>query len=231
MDEAIRELHRDIARKYRLHGAKVQQIWRSLSQDERKKIMRSGSNEGAVLEHAEDTRLENVYKFIPEWNIRDITPNPDFLLDLLKFRATTSLQDQYRTGMNGRLGDHAHIVEMMQKKNLKHKDASKFKDCYTLFLTEDGYGESVHIMAGKRDEILANMKKAIDAQLIVPQATGELILMRQINLLQLLNIIVEDILDTSSTRTQTATRLQRSQNYLSTQHRSRWNSLTSLRSR
>jgi hypothetical protein len=203
MDEAIRELHRDIARKYRLHGAKVQQIWRSLSQDERKKIMRSGSNEGAVLEHAEDTRLENVYKFIPEWNIRDITPNPDFLLDLLKFRATTSLQDQYRTGMNGRLGDHAHIVEMMQKKNLKHKDASKFKDCYTLFLTEDGYGESVHIMAGKRDEILANMKKAIDAQLIVPQATGELILMRQINLLQLLNIIVEDILDTSSTRTQT----------------------------
>jgi hypothetical protein len=203
MDEAVRELHRDLARKFLLHGAKVQRIWRSLNADQRKKIMRSGSHKGEVLEHAEDTRLENVYKFIPEWNIRDITPSPYFFLDLLKFRATTSLQDQYTTGMKDRLGDHAHIVDMMKRESLKHVDAAKFKDCYTLFLTEDGYGESVEIMAEKRDEILANMKKAIDAQLIVPQATGELVLMRQINLLQLLNIIVEDILNTSSTRTQT----------------------------
>lgn len=204
MDEAVRELHRDLARKYRQHVPQVEQMWQSFNQEQRKKIMRSGTNKGAVLEHAEDTRLENVYKFIPEWNIRDITSSPDFLLQLLKHRATTPLQDQYTNGLDGRPGDYAHIVDVMQRKNLRHKDATKFKHCYTLFLTEDGYGESTKIVAEKRGEVLANMKKAIDAQLIVPQATGELILMRQINLLQLLNIIVEDILDAgSTTRVQT----------------------------
>jgi hypothetical protein len=204
MDEAIKELHRDLASKYRQHGSRIEEMWGSLSQEERKKIMKGGSRDGAVLEHAEDTSLENVYKFIPEWNIRDITsPSSNVFLDMLKHRATSPLQVQYTTGFNGRPGDHAHIVDMMKRKNLKLNNASQYKNCYTLFLTEDGYGESVKILAEKREEVLANMKPAIQAQLIVPQATGELILMRQMNLLQLLNIIIQDILDTASTtRTQ-----------------------------
>lgn len=204
MDETIRELHSDLARKYQRHDSKIEQMWRSLGQEQRTQILRNGAHEGAVLKHAEDTSLENVYKFIPEWNIRDIaSPSSDFLLDMLKFRATVPLQTQYTTGFNGRPGDHAHIVDMMQSKNLKLNNASELKNCYTLFITEDGYGQSVKIAASKRAEVLATMKKAMDAQLIVPQATGDLILMRQINLLQLLNIVIEDILDTgSTTRTQ-----------------------------
>ncbi|KAH7400998.1 hypothetical protein DE146DRAFT_485075 [Phaeosphaeria sp. MPI-PUGE-AT-0046c] len=204
MDETIRELNSDLARKYQRHGSKIEQMWRSFSQEQRTQIMKDGSNEGAVLKHAEDTSLENVYKFIPEWNIRDIaSPSSDFLLDMLKFRATTPLRTQYMSGFNGRPGDHAHIVDTMKRKNLRLNNEAQLKHCYTLFITEDGYGQSVKIAAGKREEVLANMKAAMDAQLIVPQATGELILMRQINLLQLLNIVVEDILDTSSTtRTQ-----------------------------
>ncbi|KAI4702206.1 hypothetical protein J4E81_002568 [Alternaria sp. BMP 2799] len=205
MNETLRELHRDLANKYRQHGPRIEERWRSLSQEQRKKIMQAGSRDGAVLKHAEDTSLENVYKFIPEWNIRDITaPSSNFFLDMLKHRATLPLKDQYATGFNGRPGDHAHIVDMMQRKNLRLQDAAQFKNCYTLFLTEDGYGESVQILAEKREEVLANMKPAIQAQVIVPQATGELILMRQVNLMQLLNISIEDILDTASTtRTQT----------------------------
>jgi hypothetical protein len=123
---------------------------------------------------------------------------------MLEHRATLPLKDQYATSFNGRPGDHAHIVDMMQRKNLRLENASQYKNCYTLFLTEDGYGESVEILAEKREEVLANMKPAIQAQVIVSQATGELVLMRQINLLQLLNIIIEDSLDTASTtRTQT----------------------------
>ncbi|OAL00787.1 hypothetical protein IQ06DRAFT_249757 [Phaeosphaeriaceae sp. SRC1lsM3a] len=204
MDETIRELHSDLARKYQRHGPKIEQMWRSFNQEQRTQIMKSGSNEGAVLKHAEDTSLENVYKFIPEWNIRDIAAaSPDFLLDMLKFRATTPLQTQYTSGFNGRPGDHAHIVDMMARKNLQLINAGQLKHCYTLFITEDGYGQSVKIGAEKRVEVLARMKPAMDAQLIVPQSTGDLILMRQINLLQLLNIIIEDILDTTSTtRTQ-----------------------------
>jgi hypothetical protein len=204
MNETIKELHRDLAKKYRQHGPRIEQMWRSLSAEQRKKIMQAGSRDGAVLKHAEDTSLENVYKFIPEWNIRDITsPSSDFFLDMLKHRATSSLQAQYTDGFGGRPGDHAHIVDMMKRKNLKLINASQYEGCYTLFLTEDGYGESVKILAEKREEVLANMKPAIEAQLIVPQTTGELILMRQTNLLQLLNFAIEDILDTASTtRTQ-----------------------------
>lgn len=157
-----------------------------------------------MLKHPQDTSLENVYKFIPEWNIRDITsPSSEFFLEMLKFRATTPLQTQYTSGFNGRPGDHAHIVDMMQRKNLQLNNASKLKDSFSLFITEDGYGQAVKIAAGKRAEVLATMKPAMQAQLIVPQAVGDLVLMRQINLLQLLNIAIEDILDISSTtRTQ-----------------------------
>ncbi|XP_014553642.1 hypothetical protein COCVIDRAFT_107162 [Bipolaris victoriae FI3] len=199
MNESVKELHDDLARKYRQHGKRVEEMWRSLSQEQRKKIMEAGSHDGAVLKHTEDTGLENVYKFIPEWNLRDVTsPSSNFFLDMLKHRATSPLQTQYTTGFNGRPGDHAHILDMMQRKNLRLNDVSQYKDCYTLFLTEDGYGESVKILAEKQ-EVLANMKPAMQAGFIVPQATGELILMRQINLLQLLNIAIEDILDTAST--------------------------------
>lgn len=204
MDETLKELHSDLARKYRRHGPQIEQRWRMLSQEERTSVMRSGSHEGAVLKHSEDTSLENVYKFIPEWNIRDIaSPSSDLFLDMLKYRATVPLQTQYTSGFNGRPGDHAHIVDMMQRKNLRLNNASKLKDCYSLFITEDGYGQSVKIAAGKRAEVLATMNPAMQAQLIVPQAVGDLVLMRQTNLLQLLNIAIEDILDTSSTtRTQ-----------------------------
>ncbi|USP77438.1 ipa protein [Curvularia clavata] len=204
MNETTKELHRDLARKYQQHGPRIEEMWRSLSQEQRKRIMQAGSRDGAVLKHAEDTSLENVYKFIPEWNIRDVTsPSSNFFLDMLKHRATSPLQTQYMTGFNGRPGDHAHILDMMQRKNLKLNNASEYKDCYTLFLTEDGYGESVKILAEKREEVVANMKPAMEAQLIVPQATGELILMRQMNMFQLLNIAIEDILKTASTtRTQ-----------------------------
>jgi hypothetical protein len=205
MNEALKELHRDLGRKYRQHGPRIEEMWRSFTQEQRKSIMKAGSRDGVVLKHAEDTSLDNVYKFIPEWNIRDIaSPSSNFFLDMLKYRATSPLQVQYATGFNGRPGDHAHIVDMMQRKNLELENTSQYKDCWTLFLTEDGYGESVKILAEKREEVMENMKSAIQAQRIVPQTTGELILMRQMNLMQLLNIAIEDILDTgSTTRTQT----------------------------
>lgn len=211
MDETTRNLHADLAHKYHRHSPKIEQTWRSFNQEQRTEIMKNGSHEGAVLQHAQDTSLENVYKFIPEWNIRDIAaPASDFLLDMLKFRATTSLMEQYASGFNSRVGDHAHIVDMMKRKNLRLNNEAQFKHCYTLFITEDGYGQSVKLGAAKRDEVLANMKKAMDVQLIVPQATGELILMRQINLLQLLNIVIEDILDMDSTTRTQATRPKKS---------------------
>lgn len=204
MDETVKDLHRDLARKFRRHGSRIEQMWRSLGQEQREKIIRDGSHDGLVLKDPLDTSLGNVYKLTPEWNIRDITPpSSDFLLDILKHRATTPLHAQYTSGVNGGPGDHAHIVDMMQRKNLQLVNASMYKDCYTLFLDEEKYGQSIKVTPSKKDEVLATLMPAIQAQLIVPQSIGELILMRQMYLLQPLNIVIEDILDSASTtRTQ-----------------------------
>jgi hypothetical protein len=203
MESEVKALHSDLARKFRLHGTRIGQMWRALSPKQRERVMREGSHKGEVLKDPQDSSLGVVYKFMPEWNIRDITSSPDYFLDILKHRATTPLQDQYNEGVSGGPGDHAHIVGMMQKKNLQLDNASKFKDCYTLFFDAEKYGESIEISPAQKANVLAAMRPAIQAQLMVPQATGELILMRQINLLQALNLAIEDILDTASTtRTQ-----------------------------
>ncbi|KAF2649795.1 hypothetical protein K491DRAFT_707924 [Lophiostoma macrostomum CBS 122681] len=199
MDQSVKTLHRDLARKYQRHGSRIEQLWRSYDQERRTEVMKAGSVE--VLKTPTDTSMGNVYKLMPEWNLRDVTaPSSDFLLDMLKHRATKPLQDQYTTGVDGGLGDHMHIVDMMDRKNLKFIDTARFNNCWTLFFDEDSYGRSIKLTArANKAEFLASMAPAIRAQLAVPQATGDFILMRQQYLLQSLNIIIEDILDAGST--------------------------------
>jgi len=193
---ALKDLHGDLSRKYKIHGAKIETIWRSFDRHKRAKCFTAGAADGVVLQHSQDTSMGAVYKFVPELNLRDITePGSDFLLDLLRHRSTTSLVEQYRSGPAGGLGDHAFILEMMRTRNLRHAEA--FPNCYTLFTELEYYGSSIKIVK-ERAGVLAALQPAIRAGLCVPQSTGELILNRQLTLLQTLNIIIEDILDEGS---------------------------------
>lgn len=194
--EVVKELQVDLARKYRIHSSAVESAWRSFDKNQRTRCLTAGAADGVVLKHPLDVSLGNVYKLMPEWNLRDITePGSDFLLDLLKHRATKSVFEQYCAGPNGRPGDHALIDEMMRVRGLRH--VQPFKDCYTFFTDEETYGRSVKIQSHHTDT-LAGFGPAIRARLCVPQATGELILQRQVTLLQCLNIIIEDILEEGS---------------------------------
>ncbi|KAK3939513.1 ipa protein [Diplogelasinospora grovesii] len=192
----VKELHEDLAQKYRRHAAKVENMWRSFDKNQRTRCLKAGAAEGALLKHPLDRSLGNVYKFIPEWNLRDLTePGSDILLDILKHRATKTLGEQYIGGVNGGPGDYALIDEMMHTKNLRHVD--DFKDCWTFFMDGEEYGASFRILA-EHAETLADFAPAIRAGLCIPQSTGELILNRQITLLQSLNILIEDILEEGS---------------------------------
>ncbi|CAI6293615.1 unnamed protein product [Periconia digitata] len=205
MDEEVRELHRDLASRYVQHGSRVEQMWRSLEKGPRINVLRAGAHNGALLKHSRDRSLGNVWKIMPEWNIEDLTaPSSNLLIEMLKHRATTSLLEQYASGINGGPGDHAHIIEMMEEKNLQHQNASHFKDCWTLFVHESTYGNSFEISSeGKLNNAIGGFLPGIEAQVIVPQDIGELILERQRYLLLSLIIVVEDILNASSTtRTQ-----------------------------
>ena len=201
-EAAVKELHHDLARKYRVHGSKVEQIWPSLSQAQRTDVMKAGAADGAVLKHSSDISLGNVYKLIPEWNLRDVTaPQSDFFLRLLKHRATTSLTEQYTCGVDGGPGDYELVTEMMRTKDLRHVE--DFTDCYTFFLEGDMYGQSVQLVKEK-ERSLKEFMPAIRARVCVPQEVGEFVLMRQLYMLQGLNIIIEDILEEgSTTRSQT----------------------------
>jgi hypothetical protein len=106
--------------------------------------MRDGAANGEVMKNRSDTNPGNMLKFIPEWNLQDITsPSSDYLLEILKHRATTTLLEQYAGGINGAPGDHAHIVQIMQTKSLEHANAAKLKKCFTLFIDEENYGQSI----------------------------------------------------------------------------------------
>jgi hypothetical protein len=198
----VEELHRDLARKWRTHGSKLKQIWRSMEPARRARAMKAGAAEGVVLKHSLDASMGQVCKFLPEWNLRDITaPGSDFLLQILEYRATHSLEEQYISGFDDRPGDYELIVNMMRTRNLRHIDS--FTDCYTFFMNGE-YGRSFRILKDK-EETLAGFKPAIDAGLCVPQSVGELILQRQTYLLQSLNIMIEDVLEVGSiTRSQKA---------------------------
>lgn len=149
--ETVIDLHQDLQAKYQRHGATVERLWRSFDQPLRIKCIRAGAAGGAVLKNSSDASLGNVYKFIPEWNLKDLSkPGSDALLDILKHRATLPLTEQYKVGFSGRApdigpdiryqapGDYAFIQDMMRTKNLRHTE--RFDNCYTIFYDEERYG-------------------------------------------------------------------------------------------
>ena len=100
--QVIKDLHSDLAWKYAKYGATIETFWRSFDKRKRTKCMKDGSRNGEVLKHSLDASLGNVCKFIPEWNLRDITdPNSGLLLSMLRHRATTSLVEQYCDSPDG----------------------------------------------------------------------------------------------------------------------------------
>ncbi|KAH9888737.1 hypothetical protein F4778DRAFT_773521 [Xylariomycetidae sp. FL2044] len=196
-DPPVKELHRDLGRRYRAHGARIETIWRSWGQEQRTKIMKAGVKDGAVLKHSLDPSLGYIYSIMPEWNLRDIAaPGSELFLDILKHRATETLAQQYMTGPNGRPGDYELIIKMMQTRNLRHRKS--FKDCYTYFAEEEYYGQTRRIVKDK-EAFFAAMAPAIDTYRLIPQATGQLILTRQCHLMQFLLGTMENILFVAST--------------------------------
>jgi len=204
--ELIKELHKDLARKYQIHGTRIEQIWRSFDRRQRAKAFKAGAAEGLVLKDPMDRSLGNVYKLIPELNLHDITePGSDYLLDLLKHRATKSLCEQYCKGVNHGPGDAIFISNSMRVNNLRH--VNSFRSCFTLFMDEEKYGQSFRVTnPAHYEQTMAALSMAVNAGLCVPQSTGELILERQLHTFQMLNILVEDILEGGSTSRNTKER-------------------------
>lgn len=105
----IPELQQDLRRKYRNVGSKVREIWRNFTPKQREKAMREAVGDGKVLRNSHDPGLAGLKRFLPDWNLEDITSTPDFFLDRLKFRVDTDLHHQHFEGVNGGPGDREII--------------------------------------------------------------------------------------------------------------------------
>jgi hypothetical protein len=63
--------------------------------------MRGSVGDGKALRHDQDLSLGGLVDHIFEYNLRDMTSDPDHLLNILKFRAMTPLSAQLYEGANG----------------------------------------------------------------------------------------------------------------------------------
>lgn len=129
MNETVKTLQYDLARKFERHGSRLKQMWRSLDQEERENVLRDASADRSVLKDLHDTSLGRVCRLIPEWDLRDLTPpSSDVLLDILKHRATTPFVEQYINGVDGAPGDHKHMLHSVQTNGFGLPDTSTCKD-------------------------------------------------------------------------------------------------------
>lgn len=71
--------------------------------------------------------IDSTCTIIPEWNLHDLGgPNPDFFLDMLRRRATTSIYAQYCDDpVSGARGDAGFILDLIKWRNLRHPNESK----------------------------------------------------------------------------------------------------------
>lgn len=149
-----------------------------------------------MLEHPVDVSCGNIFTLIPEWNLHGVAESgPDFLLNHLAHRATTTLFKQYSHGMGEGPGDHAHITTMERTTGLRH--TQPFDKCFSLFSDETRYGTTKQV-TGDMDEFLDRHKSMIGAGLCIPRSRGELVILRQIRLIQALGMIIDDILEEGS---------------------------------
>ncbi|GJC89494.1 hypothetical protein ColLi_12332 [Colletotrichum liriopes] len=206
--DVVKDLYGDLARKYTVHGPNVEEYWRSFSREQRIRCVKAGAKNGDVLKDPTDHALGNVYKLIPEWNLRDLTePGSDHFLNLLRHRSLKDPYEQYHSGPKDGPGDLEFIEEMMRTENLRM--TVTYENCWSFFAGMEEYGKSYKVLY---PSALADIDSYIGTGAVIPQETGELVLMRQQHLLQIFNIIVEDILDEGSTARDSKPRPKNSEN-------------------
>ncbi|KAM0551828.1 hypothetical protein ACHAPJ_008163 [Fusarium lateritium] len=188
------ELYADLARKYRSHGDVVESAWRSFDVHQRRRCFIASADDGVVLESSSTIPPGEGYVFLPEWNLANIAEEePNVLLDMLKHRATKTFYEQYHGGVNGTAGDYELVNQIVQGNISSCTNA--YKDCYTFFREDEQlYGHSFKVDPHD-DKYAAKLRTALENGDCIPQQVGELVLKRQLTLLQCLKILMDNILE------------------------------------
>lgn len=190
----ISELQKDLLRKYRNVGSKVDKIWRAFTPQQRETCMRESTGDGQVLRHSADPGLGGLKFSIPEWNLKDITSDPGHFMTHFKFRATELLEKQLYEGVRGMPGDR--LVAQRAPLRIRQHITRGYSGEMMSFLTGQNYGQCFRSSGPDGDRMLSEIDNL--ASVLLPRAEGEMIMHRQECLFILFNALVEEILDLDS---------------------------------
>ena len=198
---SLKELYSELGQKYVIHRAKIERVWRSFTPSQRAAALKFAAGpKGKILQHRDDQSLEDLWKLVPELNLRAIAGGSStYFLRLLKHRSTVTLRKQYSDGPGGpnTWGDHTIICKSIEKKDLRPKQRRNY--CVSIFLNEHDYGRSYK--ASNADDFAEVCEKAlaplVNIKLCQNQHIGELIMSRQRYFARTFNAMVDFILDES----------------------------------
>ncbi|KAL2846164.1 hypothetical protein BJY01DRAFT_213521 [Aspergillus pseudoustus] len=199
----LKQLQQDLSRKYQVHGSRIEQIWRSWGPARRGEVLKAGAANDEVLRNPSDTSMGNVNMIIPEINLQQLAgPDPEFFLSRFHFRATHTLHEQYSQGPDGQPGDGQVIRTSMQQ---GLRAATRYPLELTRMMDDAEYGESFKVGdSATYNKMMSDLSYAINSGAIAPRGAAELVMQRQLYILQFFNILAEDILDLGSTSRDTA---------------------------
>ncbi|KAF3810416.1 hypothetical protein GCG54_00000463 [Colletotrichum gloeosporioides] len=180
----VQEEHETLRKKWDMYEGRLQRHWDALDKDQRRQCILKLNDGENIPRHPEDSAHGGVLSsLVPEWNLRDLTdPDEDRLLDIMANRAVPDLIDQYR------VNDKDFIERRMETHELRVN--ATFRDAYIMFIDSDQYGQAVQIPRSKMNEIAWAFRMGN----MLPKGIGEMILCRQLFLLQRLNDIANFIL-------------------------------------
>lgn len=170
----MKYLHIRVEEQYAEHCLEIERKWRSFKELDRLRCMSAANEFLSALQG--DTSLRFLHLIVPDFNRLDIiSSTPDCLLDILKFRATTTLREQWA-------GDDDVVQHALS----------------TCFLTnEHTYGPlsaAIPLEPTLATSFLAGVREG----LWIPETTFEQILLRQSYILGYLNGIMTMILQYES---------------------------------
>ncbi|KAK4974604.1 hypothetical protein LTR42_005250 [Elasticomyces elasticus] len=170
-DPNIPELQRDLQRKYRNVGAKVEHIWRNFTPKQREKAK------------PRDPGLGGLREITPDWNLEDMMSTPDFFLDRLKFRVDTDLH-------------HQQLKGVMKSREIRRAPDGGGKWAMFIDLGKD-YGQWMEANGPEGRQSLEAM--AASAPLVVVPANEAVpLITRQTTTFIFYNHLIEEILDLGS---------------------------------
>lgn len=177
-------LYRDLSRKYLKHFQTIEKVWKISNRANREQLF-----EGCTHRH---------YKPEPEWNVAKITEDDDVFLRMLTWRATASLKQQFRWGLDGGPGDYAVVDDEQWKPPLYHPKLAVRK--LYVYFSNHLYGETIVVSEDETLEEAERFDEDVKAYILLPYHIASDILRRQVGIFYCLNTLVDRILDTDKAR-------------------------------